>query len=302
MIFIRARGIYSFSHLTVHEYFTARKIKEAGNDILLHILAVRISETRWREVFLLTVGMLVNADSLLLLMKQQIDSLLEGDERLQQYLTWVEEKSNSVEALYKKAAVRAWYFALYLELDRDIIRDFERDGIQYFTESMTYELQLDRSLAQYLDMFRDLTQYVLNQDVTQGFNLNQYIDIVFNFDQDMNLDIALERNEELKRKLLSLQAQLPNPKENFDTKKQCWMSYGANWTQEFMAIMIEHRNIGHNWEFTDAQKELLEKYYDANKFLIECLNSDCYVSRDVRKYIEDTLILPIKSIPPARFE
>ncbi|RUS93308.1 hypothetical protein DSM106972_096640 [Dulcicalothrix desertica PCC 7102] len=38
----RARGIYSFSHLTFHEYFTARKIKEAGNNKLLLDLCTHI--------------------------------------------------------------------------------------------------------------------------------------------------------------------------------------------------------------------------------------------------------------------
>jgi predicted NACHT family NTPase len=99
----RARGIYSFSHLTFHEYFTARKIvTNTSDNQLLIILADRITEIHWREVFLLTVGMLDNADLLLQLMKQQIDGLLASDEKLQQFLSWVEEKSNSVEALYKK--------------------------------------------------------------------------------------------------------------------------------------------------------------------------------------------------------
>ncbi|MBE9247924.1 hypothetical protein IQ226_01660 [Dolichospermum sp. LEGE 00240] len=44
------------------------------------------------------------------------------------------------------------------------------------------------------------------------------------------------------------------------------------------------------WQFSEEQKELLQKYHDANNFLLECLNSDCYVSRDVRQYIEDTLL------------
>lgn len=53
--------------------------------------------------------------------------------------------------------------------------------------------------------------------------------------------------------------------------------------------MIEHRNIGHKWQFTKAQWELLQKYYDANQFRIDCLNSDCYVSRKVRDEIEATV-------------
>jgi len=68
----------------------------------------------------------------------------------------------------------------------------------------------------------------------------------------------------------------------------------GNWTEKLRATMIQHRNIGYDWQFTDAQKKLLKQYYDANKLLVDCLNSDCYVSREVRQEIEDTLLLPVK--------
>jgi len=58
----RARGIYSFSHLTFHEYFAARDIKEKAN---LQPLTQNLTEKRWREVVLLTVGMVYPADELL---------------------------------------------------------------------------------------------------------------------------------------------------------------------------------------------------------------------------------------------
>jgi hypothetical protein len=50
--------------------------------------------------------------------------------------------------------------------------------------------------------------------------------------------------------------------------------------------LIEYRNIGHDWQFSDKQKSLLQQYYDANLLLVECLNSECYVSREVRREIE----------------
>ncbi|WP_246844563.1 NACHT domain-containing NTPase, partial [Hydrocoleum sp. CS-953] len=50
----RARSIYSFSHLTFHEYFTARGLYATSNG--LKNLVNHISETRWREVFLLVAG------------------------------------------------------------------------------------------------------------------------------------------------------------------------------------------------------------------------------------------------------
>ncbi|OKH52868.1 hypothetical protein NIES2101_13400 [Calothrix sp. HK-06] len=244
----RARCIYSFSHLTFQEYFTARKIvTNTGDNKFLLTLADRITETRWREVFLLTVGMLDNADLLLQLMKQQTDSLLANNEKLQQFLAWVEEKSKSLEVYYKLAVLRVYYLNLDLDLARNIA--------------------FARNLA--LALGRDLA-------------LNRVLE------------------DELKHNLQQLKTELSNPREDYDIFKQWWFSNGANWTQKLRATMIEHRNIGHDWQFTDSQEELLQKYYGANVLLIECLNSDCYVSRDVRKYIEDTLLLPIKSIPPAR--
>ena len=74
----RAREIYSFSHLTFQEYFTARNIVNICNpyslyDKALQSLAIHISESRWQEVFLMTVEMLPSADCLLLLMKKQVD-------------------------------------------------------------------------------------------------------------------------------------------------------------------------------------------------------------------------------------
>ncbi|WP_444980520.1 NACHT C-terminal helical domain 2-containing protein [Microseira wollei] len=50
------------------------------------------------------------------------------------------------------------------------------------------------------------------------------------------------------------------------------------------------------FEFKPEQKSLLKQYYNANKLLIDCLNSDCYVSREVRQEIEETLLLPIEEI------
>ncbi|WP_445632753.1 NACHT domain-containing protein [Nostoc sp. DSM 114161] len=78
----RARKIYSFSHLTFHEFFTARKITLNRNpQQVFQQLGSYITDKRWREVFLLTVGILDNADDLLQLMKHRIDELVATDEK-----------------------------------------------------------------------------------------------------------------------------------------------------------------------------------------------------------------------------
>ncbi|MBC6476559.1 MAG: hypothetical protein GDA56_00870 [Hormoscilla sp. GM7CHS1pb] len=46
--------------------------------------------------------------------------------------------------------------------------------------------------------------------------------------------------------------------------------------------MSQH-NLGHDLQFSEEQNKLLKQYYNGNKLLVECLNRDCYVSREVRQ-------------------
>ncbi len=60
--------------------------------------------------------------------------------------------------------------------------------------------------------------------------------------------------------------------------------------------MISYRNFGHDWKFSNQQKEALKQYYDANILLISCLNSNCYVNNSVRQQIEKSLLLPFAEL------
>ena len=55
----RAKNIYSFSHLTFQEYFTAKYIVDNPTKGTLNDLLTHCAKARWREVFLLTTSLLV---------------------------------------------------------------------------------------------------------------------------------------------------------------------------------------------------------------------------------------------------
>ena len=302
----RAKSIYSFSHLTFHEYFTARKIVSSCNpyqpeDEALQELVSHLSEKRWREVFLLTVEMLLSANCLLRMMKVRVDGLLAGDETLQQFLHWIDEKSKSVsasvEGAYKPVVIRAFY------LDFDIALDSDRTlGCQLnfpLTRVFACASFLTRALnLEFSEAFGQIASE-LNIDESRAIEpaLAITLDRVFFIDNYLD---RIGRSSELGQNLHLLKAELPNPfQSNEETLSQWWEDNGQAWGDRLRKVIIPHRSLGEQWrfnEFSNEQQELLRQYYYANLLLVVCLRSDCYSAPSVRQEIEETLLLPVAGI------
>ncbi len=131
LVVARAKGIYSFSHLTFHEYFTAREfvVVRQSSEEALQSLVSHITEKRWQEVFLLAVGMSPSADRLLLLLKEKIDAILSKYENLLYFINWVNQKSISVKVPFTALTVREFY------IDFDSEFDFNFSLNNYLTKS-----------------------------------------------------------------------------------------------------------------------------------------------------------------------
>lgn len=69
--------------------------------------------------------MVESADDLLLKIKQQIDDLVENDEKMQKFLAWIERKCSKVNIPYKPTTVCAFY--IYLDLDCSLDLEFDRE-------------------------------------------------------------------------------------------------------------------------------------------------------------------------------
>ncbi|MEG4532878.1 NACHT domain-containing NTPase [Microcoleus sp. D2_18a_D3] len=308
----RARGIYSFSHLTFQEYFTAWRFANSLEPQCLEKLVVHINEERWREVFLLTAEILPSADELMRLMKEQVDRIITKDEKMQQFFTWLNEKSLSVknqdQVSFKLATVRSLYFAH--EVDR-------------FSNTMRERMP---------HLFK--CAYALEQTVHFGSNNALDIDSVVYFfvvyagkPKDIrfySLDDVLKLKPDLQQKLEQLKDEIPeipsdeisddeipdNQKSKEEKKKaneekeklEKFNNWFENdfykWYEQLKMVTIKYRNIGHNWQFTEEYKIQLRQYYDANKLLVDCLNSSRNLSPTTRAHLEETFLLPIDPASP----
>ncbi|WP_445632940.1 Histidine kinase [Nostoc sp. DSM 114161] len=290
----RSQEIYSFSHLIFQKYFNARKIVESQAQNWDYLVS-HMTEKRWREVFLLTVNMLPNSDEILQLMKQKIDLLVANDDKLQYFLTWLHQKSSSVSTRHKAAAVRAFYLVC---VERSLYHS-HRASIYTSGYNLEYALvgniAFDSDLA--VDEFLFSTIACFN-DVDLAFerNLKDALDYAHAFAIAFNEAIELVITSKLKQALQKLKTQLPHIDSNPERFREWWQTKGKVWGKQLRYLLIKYRNIGYDWEFNKQQKELLQKYYDVNKLLVDCLNSAADVTTTVRQQIEDTLLLAIADI------
>lgn len=274
----RARGIFSFSYLAFQEYFTAREIVANHNlgslEQALGGLVSHITDPRWHEVFLLTTSMLRSADSLVQLMKQQIDALVSEDPYLQEFLMWGSQKSQAIADQPKLATNRAFYLAL---------------------------AQTPHTLA----------HFTLAGKIDQGIFLDTALEnLLVEFSNERHRDFAYIRacNEALGnilvmvldagfyKSLQQLRDQLPPESQKRERLEDWWQQHYSAWLEKVRGTIANYRNIHHNWEFSSEQQQVLQRYYDANQLLIDCLNSDCEVTGAIRQEIEATLLLPQKEL------
>nr|MDJ0661407.1 NACHT domain-containing protein [Crocosphaera sp.] len=95
----RLDNIYSFSHLTLQEYLTAKYIVD--NHLIEQTVNNYVTDTRWKEIFILIAGLMegkTGADKLLLDMENKAISYLKSlpdNHRFLQLLNWAETKTKT---------------------------------------------------------------------------------------------------------------------------------------------------------------------------------------------------------------
>ena len=191
----------------------------------------------------------------------------------------------SIRLSYKPAAVRAFYLALsldiFMSLSLAVRLDYRLNCIIDLHPTITLDRSLNNLLSLACEQFLNLD---INSHPVSVYNLSSILDL--NSIQD----------HQLKHYLQLLIDQLPNTLDDQEDFNQWRSTHSEQWIEDLRHIMIIHRNIGYDWQLTTEQRELLREYYSANLLLVQCLNSGCCVSRDVRESIEETLLLPMEEL------
>ncbi len=207
----RAINIYSFSHLTLQEYFTAKYIvnHKAGNEIDL-IISKYLFDNKWREVFLLIAGMLTSGDNYIYSIRKTISNRYSQfktkklEQEVLEFIHFVEEMRNS-ESEYSPAVCRIFNMRYLFEVGQHNTKNSER-----------------RSLV-------------------------------------------LSALEKIKK--------FPVPNNAAPALARSSIQYG--W----------------NYDFTNESLNGINEYLNASLIIIESLKTECYISKSLRKFLYDTILM-----------
>ena len=227
----RAHGIYSFSHLTFQEYFTAKYIVDnAAQGTLKRLVREHCGESRWREVFLLTTSLLPDASDLLTTFRQRLDHLHKDDEKLQEWLTWAEQKSADHSDAHSE------FNQVYQSRARALAEALDRSR--------------DRILAKALDQaLRD----------TRSVNARAYLDPrSLNLAEDQARELGIK---EVAEELATLAVILEK------TTDSDWQEF----TNRLVTLIAKHKEIEQKWQLTAIQERQIVEFMRRARLLTDCL-------------------------------
>jgi hypothetical protein len=285
----RYNDIYSFSHLTLQEFFTAKHIID-NNLNLPHLVAKYIGNIRFREVFLLLAG-LRNADDLLMIMECHIRTYI-STPKLQNLLVWVDKFTDPTTGNIKPVGKRALAIAYAIakaNIDRANVNDYvntidianaiaNTNGIVANSDNYAYLYAYTYTYANYTNYSNANTSANANAYVVKHFCKYARWALDFEIYRGLDLEQAIEKLEKLKSHIQD---------------KDHSVEIGKEFAQKFIPAWLTVFHL--TPEIVDLSKDeikILDNYLSANLLLIECEKAAVRRSPEVWSQIQDRMLRP----------
>lgn len=268
----RYEDTYSFSHLTLQEFLTAKYIFDNNLD-LTDLVSQHLCDKRWREVFLLLAG-LRKADDLLLAMEQQIRTYMTTP-KLQSLLIWVYKVSNPTPGDFQPLAKRALAIVAYFNVNAFNIAnntfDIAKAYVIDITIDIAYEIKLfiasAHAFANSLDDIAKAIEYFIR---------HVRLSIEFAIYQGLDLQGAIDRLEKL-------QTEIPDASQPEEIHQAFVQKLINTWLAAF-DLTPEMVNL------SNQEIQVLDNYLYAHLLLVECERAAVRRTPEVWSQIESRML------------
>jgi len=324
LIIRQAKDLYTFSHLTFQEFFTARYIAGSFDpNLIREVVAQHLTDRQWHEVFIILAGRLTKSDDLLRQIFLQANALIKDNESLQQMLSWLDKVTTESQVI--SSSWRAGYLAVDLditlyvenaiEIDRTIaqklsttLRNFNKKEERIIPRTPKADIELSLGAVHALAVdYASSKNFQPNETLkrdhsisnqqgayavrTNGFDEydQKFLGLQGIFDLEKKFQKIIEVAEDndysdLVNELISLEETLPTA----EASKSAW----KEWADELQSVMLRQLDVGYEIHFSEQDIKSLEDYLYACTLLLECIQAGSRLSRELRDSIIDSILLP----------
>jgi hypothetical protein len=274
----RYEDIYSFSHLTLQEFFTAKHILDNNID-LTDLVEQHLCDRRWHQVFLLLAG-LRNADDLLQTMDKQIRTYM-ATPNLQNLLVWVDKVTDptpgdiQIQPLGKRAIAiaHANSNAIIHRLSYANTKAMANGNANAIADMYTNS----NSNIKYNNIAYILRMVKLYGNVTSIDNLIQYVkwSVYFRIYRGLDLEGTIDNLETLKSRI---------PDESQSTEHRAF-------SQQVIRTWLTAFHLNEDMINLSKQEiQALDNYLYAHLLLIECERAAVMRTPEVWSQIESRML------------
>lgn len=262
----RAQKVWSFSHLTFQEYFTAKHIYHYPQKIEA-LNKQHFLQNQLREVFLLVSEMIDIADDFILLMKTQISTCF-NDPKLIALLQWADNTTRYTKGNYKPAAKRAIALGIACSIGAEI---------SYNYECVSYNKETDKAIHCCEDIARNFNSIFpklgsLYTPLAQELKKIQLL--------------STENFEKLINKMNLFELEHPPFDEEEDDQTLIHPIFNF-----MIDLWLETLNLDRELaSFTDEKTDTVINYLKANLLIWECMKTANQVSCQTWKAIEESML------------
>lgn len=301
----QAHEVYSFSHLALQEYLTARRIFAQTRTKLppstidsssscypellpslaqklqrsrwktqhpFYHLASHVFDSRWHDVILLTIDLLSNSELLLELLKQQVDLSVQSNVNLRSFLQWLDQKASALSSSsHSMSALRAFYYSCSQDLEFVLATKLDESLLTKLPPNLALEARLSQ-LSHNIDQFLESPEPQQAQCISSMLNLKHPL-------LEPSIYVAFNQAREVFRAAEQQPIQL-----------ELWCrTQGIIWAEQLRELLMQICDLGCEWKFTSEQHQL-KSYYWANVFLVDCLHRANSLSSEFQKTFKAKLL------------
>ena len=179
----RVEDVYSFSHLTLQEYLTAKYIYAHGQ--ISQMVEKYLTDRRWREVFLLTSGLMVDrgSDELLLEIHKETKQYARHP-KVKALLQWADQVTAGSAGAFKPAAKRAVAIGINRAKVYFIANDPHTSIVSFIGFVIASFINFDIiSIDNFINRENDRDSYIdIKISIIDYININIINDIINNID------------------------------------------------------------------------------------------------------------------------